>query len=472
MRNILVLFSLFLGSMACSSPKEAYVVVENFPGGECFVEVLSKTSESRYETVSNAQNKAVVTLPGASLDSLYVISLRDKRKIFSVMPGDTLFLVFEEGERRLNSRLKFKNANEYNRYLERWNEQMRLAIPGTDFCFSMKNADNIMRFMTPVDKAFGKENLEKVLTLENKCLQELKEANIQNQQFVEMQKKRIQQVCWNLDTYILATAASNVGMKLPIDARELLNKVDLSDRSLLDFWQLSLLLKNYFIGMRQFVGVEGAFDEYLSLEAEKIAQEEICEFFVLDQLDILMQEGRLERLDAISRACEKHVKSEAGKKRFQELYSNILQKIKVHPFNGKPTMDFAFENQHGRTVKLTDFKGEYLLIDVWATWCGPCKKEIPYMHALEEELADKGITFVSLSIDQKSAKKTWLKMVIDSGIALFGSNDYNTPFVRHYDIEYIPHFLLIGPDGTMISSKTRKPSDPLLRKLLVQLLDV
>lgn len=472
MRNVFVWLSLFLGCMACSSPQEAYVVVENFLGGKCVVDVLSRMSGSRYEAVSDAQNRAVVTLPGASVDSLYVMTINGRSKIFSAIPGDTLYLVFEEDMRRLNSRLKFKEANEYNRYLERWEERIKMVIPKTEFNFSMKNADNNMHFWQPVEQAFNKENLEKVLGLENECLQELKESNIRNQRFLEVQKKRIQQVCWYLNTCILKVTDSNVGMRLPIDAHKLLDEVDLNDRSLMDFWQLPSLLKNYFIGKRRFVGVEGAFDEYLSLEAEKIAQEEIREFFVLDQLDMLLQEDRLERLDIISTACEKHVKSEAGRKRFQELNAKILQKMKEHPFNGRPAMDFAFEDQHGRTVKLADFKGKYLLIDVWATWCGPCKKEASYMHDLEKELVDKGIAFVSLSIDQKSAKKTWLKMVGDSGIALFGTNDYNTPFVRHYGIEYIPHFLLIGPDGMMVSCKTRKPSDPLLKKFLIQLLDM
>ncbi len=472
MRNVFVLLSLFLGCIACSSPQKAYVVVENFPGGECVVDVLSRMSDSRYEAVSDAQSRAVITLPGASVDSLYVMALNGRSKIFSAIPGDTLYLVFEEDMRKLNGCLKFKEANEYNRYLERWEEQMKGVIPKIEFNFSIKNAEYNMRFLQPIEQAFCKENLEKVLTLENECLQELKESNIQNQRFLEVQKKRIQHVCWYLNTCILKFTDSNVGMKLPIDAHKLLDGVDLNDRSLMDFWQLSLLLKNYFIGKRRFIGVEGAFDEYLSLEAEKIAQEEICEFFVLDQLDMLLQEDRLECLDVISTACEKHVKSGAGRKRFLELKTKILQKIKEHPFNGKPAMDFAFEDQYGRTVKLADFKGKYLLIDVWATWCGPCKKEALYMHDLEKEFADKGMTFVSLSIDPKSAQKTWVKMVGDSSIALFGTNDYNTPFVRHYGIEYIPHFLLIGPDGTMLSCQTRKPSDPLLRKFLIQLLDI
>ena len=60
----------------------------------------------------------------------------------------------------------------------------------------------------------------------------------------------------------------------------------------------------------------------------------------------------------------------------------------------------TFENYAGETSSLEDFKGRYVYIDVWATWCGPCKKEIPYLKAIEEKFHNRNIEFVSISVDE------------------------------------------------------------------------
>ena len=80
-----------------------------------------------------------------------------------------------------------------------------------------------------------------------------------------------------------------------------------------------------------------------------------------------------------------------------------------------PSPDFKGQDINGKTLSLKDFNGKYLYIDVWATWCGPCKKEIPFLKELEKKFEGKNITFLSLSTDQN--KTDWENMV-KSGEAL------------------------------------------------------
>jgi thiol-disulfide isomerase/thioredoxin len=68
---------------------------------------------------------------------------------------------------------------------------------------------------------------------------------------------------------------------------------------------------------------------------------------------------------------------------------------------GTPSPEFNFENHKGGTTKLSDIKGKYVYIDIWATWCAPCRQEIPYLQKIEKKYEDKRIAFVSISIDQK-----------------------------------------------------------------------
>ena len=81
------------------------------------------------------------------------------------------------------------------------------------------------------------------------------------------------------------------------------------------------------------------------------------------------------------------------------LARDIEKQIKAAQLTGKPSPDFELEDHKGGTKSLKDFKGKYVYIDVWATWCGPCLGQIPSLQKLEEKYKDKKIAFISISID-------------------------------------------------------------------------
>ncbi|UMB52946.1 TlpA family protein disulfide reductase [Lutibacter sp. A64] len=120
-----------------------------------------------------------------------------------------------------------------------------------------------------------------------------------------------------------------------------------------------------------------------------------------------------------------------------------------------------YENFKGGTTSLDDLKGKYVYVDVWATWCGPCKREIPYLKEVEKAYHGKNIEFVSISIDQAKDHEAWKTMVAEEelgGIQLFADNDWKSNFVQEYQIKGIPRFLLIDPDGNIVSSDAPRPS--------------
>lgn len=129
--------------------------------------------------------------------------------------------------------------------------------------------------------------------------------------------------------------------------------------------------------------------------------------------------------------------------------------------NGLPSPSFSFENHKGGMTKLEDFKGKYVYIDVWATWCGPCRAEIPHLKKLEEQFKGKNIVFVSISIDKKQDYDKWKKFVSEKqlgGVQLLADNDWNSKFVKDYGINGIPRFILIDPNGNIMYSDAARPS--------------
>ena len=132
----------------------------------------------------------------------------------------------------------------------------------------------------------------------------------------------------------------------------------------------------------------------------------------------------------------------------------------------------------GGKKSLDFFKGKYVYIDVWATWCGPCIQQIPYLETLEKEYHNKNIEFISISTDEarrsggswEAAEKKWRDFVKKrnmSGVQLWSGQDYS--FQQAYEINGIPRFILIGPEGKIVDANAPRPSEPRLKTLFTSL---
>lgn len=125
-----------------------------------------------------------------------------------------------------------------------------------------------------------------------------------------------------------------------------------------------------------------------------------------------------------------------------------------------------YENHKGGTTSLDDLKGKYVYIDLWATWCQPCKTEIPFMKKVEEKYHGKNIEFVAISLDDARDYETWKQMVTNlemGGVQLYAKGDKS--FGQAYRVSGIPRFILIDPNGNIVDANAPRPSDPKLIEL-------
>ncbi len=152
-----------------------------------------------------------------------------------------------------------------------------------------------------------------------------------------------------------------------------------------------------------------------------------------------------------------HSKSDQNKGKLAEIigpWNNIIK--------GKIAPSFELPDATGRIVSLKDFQGKYVLLDFWATWCIPCRKEQPTLDSIMEEFNGKNITFISISTDNDRAK--WKAMVTDEklkGIHLIDTCGYS----KEWLIQFIPTYVLINPQGKIVSSRAAYPSQG-MRELL------
>jgi thiol-disulfide isomerase/thioredoxin len=145
---------------------------------------------------------------------------------------------------------------------------------------------------------------------------------------------------------------------------------------------------------------------------------------------------------------------------------NLLQKLGKN----KPAPYFEATDISGTKFSYQDYQGKYLLIDIWATWCVPCRKEIPYLEHLEEKYAGQPIAFISVSIDKNV--DAWRKFVasMDTSDQFYSMPGKAFGIKEAYNADLIPVFVLIDQQGRIINPTSFRPSDPALELLLDELL--
>ncbi len=137
----------------------------------------------------------------------------------------------------------------------------------------------------------------------------------------------------------------------------------------------------------------------------------------------------------------------------------------------KELYPFACKDREGNLVKPSDFKGKVVYLDIWATWCLPCRAQMPKMKKLKEDYHDKDVVFLYVSVDTERHK--WIRFLDNkkpAGVQLMADDKFQNEFSGHYEIYGIPRFMLLDKQGLVYSSDANRPGWPELREDLDKLL--
>ncbi|MCI7390652.1 TlpA family protein disulfide reductase [Butyricimonas virosa] len=194
-----------------------------------------------------------------------------------------------------------------------------------------------------------------------------------------------------------------------------------------------------------------------------LKDDKVGEFFVYQLVMAYVGEKGIDYFSEISPIYERWVKSDHYRKVFADLYARWDKIAK-----GRKVPEIEFRDVEGQVVKLTNFKGKYIYIDVWGSTCPPCRKELPFLKILEKDFAGKNIHFLSVSTDR--SKQAWIKAIQEEKLDghLFVPRDLKK-FREVFQIRLIPRFILLDQELNIITANMTAPSDSETKKRLNQL---
>ena len=144
-----------------------------------------------------------------------------------------------------------------------------------------------------------------------------------------------------------------------------------------------------------------------------------------------------------------------------DMYSAQVQAM-INNKSGAMAHDNEFCDAAGNVHRFSEFKGKVLYVDIWATWCGPCKMEIPYLAKVVEHYKDNdNVEIISISVDNN--KKAWEDKIAADKPAwaqYIANKEQYARISKDWGIMGIPRFILINKDGTIYSGDAERPSNP------------
>ncbi|MBR9860400.1 TlpA family protein disulfide reductase [bacterium] len=409
-------------------------------------------TDSVYLRESNFTNKVLYRMP--LKDDSFSVKLKVEEGYYQLYDGREYTKMYLMPGKDLNITLN----------TEKFDESIEYSGPGAkennylvDFYLHNESMRSILYYGN-----YAKLGEEDFLELMDSCYQEkfefLAKQEGLNEDFVAMERDEI---LLEYRTRILnypgmhRFVSGNKTYKESASFPDPFKDIDFNDSRYLDLPSFSTLLDGYIYRNTEPRLKDSEHDLYLE---RLYVMEELIENKEVRQIALEFGwESFFPSAKERDKTYEKYMELSINEEFNQKLTTKYKALKRIEP--GAESPEFSFVDINGDTVRLEDFKGSYVYIDVWATWCLPCIKEIPDLKAMEEHFHDANLQFVSVAYRDKHER--WKNMVIEEelGGAQLYAYIYYDPFFKAYQISGIPHFILIDPEGYIIDPDAKRPSN-------------
>ena len=259
--------------------------------------------------------------------------------------------------------------------------------------------------------------------------------------------------------YMFANGNKNEGPRaVPADYHDALDQVELVDEAAIGTTHYRTFLGRNFLRleMAAYEGIQleqlsesqrqDLFETYTRYnQAKRLLHGKVLYFFLAGEIVRDFQHGHFDQ----------------GEQRLAEFlqdnpypeYTEVVEEVvretsKLKP--GQPAPDFTLDDLQGQSVSLSDFKGQAVFLDFWASWCGPCIEDFPYLEQIKQQTRDQKVVFLSISLDSRADE--WHQAVDEhglTGVHVHAPDGRQVAVDQLYQVRGIPSYFLVGPDGRM-----------------------
>lgn len=292
---------------------------------------------------------------------------------------------------------------------------------------------------------------------------------IGNKEFVAMAKNTLNDLRDNtIWEYVVAGEKAGVTMKNDKGFQKLVNAIDVNDT--LKAFDIYRYLDWYYAahpGLYTPMSAAGAKIKYLAeYTSNQDVRNKVANIYIAN-IVFLASWGMDTASEEHKDMYEQYLKVSTDTTYVSFIKQNLEKMQKMAP--GEEAIDFVLNDANGTELHFTDLlgKGNVTYIDFWATWCGPCKREIPFLAKLAEEYKGKNLRVVSISIDAR--RKDWIAKINEDKPEweqYIVPDIQNCPGLSGYNINSIPRFMLFDKNGKLFKSSAPRPSDVEIKVLL------
>lgn len=235
--------------------------------------------------------------------------------------------------------------------------------------------------------------------------------------------------------------------ELPAGYYDFTKRINLGKKGLYPFREYKSAIKSFLDYKTQ------TLNEKYILAKEMVSDNKFFEEIMFDQFNSYISFNGIDGIDSI---CADFIKTIGNNERGKALARKYYNWKKLG--KGEKAPEFSIKDSNGKTIHLSDFKGKYVYIDCWNTYCGPCLAEMPEMKKLADEMKGKNIVFISISSDND--KDRWLAKTKEFNINTINlcTEGANHQFNEDYNAKAFPRYILIDDKGYIVDATADKPS--------------
>jgi thiol-disulfide isomerase/thioredoxin len=383
----------------------------------------------------------------------YITTPRFRTRIY-LKPADQL----ELNENAFTAEYEVINGSEENRVMEKW---QKLFLPATQYGYYLSvfqndsiNLDNYIaayQKLQPAISDFKSQN-----KLANDRFNRLFElATDVDNEFAPMYLFH----CLSARNWSKKNTGSYSFSNPPLFYKQFIQPSKFSTTTILQVGEAMQYINLYQKFNLAFLSQEDKNDlskaGQMKIMMNSISNDTVKSLFLKNQFD-LVPVNNLSEFRSTFQPFEKYTFLPEVKKKYLSTYEAFMADT---AYLGKSSYNFSLPDSTGRMISMSDFKGKVVLIDVWATWCGPCKGQIPFLKEIEEDYrGNDGVVFVAISIDRERDKQKWVNMIKKEnmrGIHLL--DDMGKSFGKKYGIVAVPRYMLLNKKGEWIEVRCPLP---------------